>query len=232
MAEHFAEQGWHVVLHANTRLAEAQALADTLPSAEAVAFDLADRGAIANAAQNLAARCPGWQALVCSASVFLPDDALGLSPEAFERSMAVNTAGNLTLIEAFLAATPCPPQGRRIVLLLDQKLANLNPDFFSYTQSKAALAAAGQMLAMALPAPDRICAISPGLTLPSHDQTEAEFAQSGRMNLLGRLNSATEIAEAAYFLVTGPAASGTTLHVDSGQHLLRQPRDVMYAIRS
>jgi hypothetical protein len=37
-----------------------------------------------------------------------------------------------------------------VVNLLDQKLWNQNPDFFSYTLSKAALEAANTMLALAL----------------------------------------------------------------------------------
>jgi hypothetical protein len=49
-----------------------------------------------------------------------------------------------------------------------------------------------------------------------------------RLNLLGRRTEAGELAERALFLATGPLASGQTLFVDSGQHLLAQPRDVMY----
>jgi len=51
------------------------------------------------------------------------------------------------------------------------------------------------------------------------------------MNLLGRRTEADEVADAAFFLATGPLASGQTLFVDSGQHLLAQPRDVMYLAR-
>jgi len=48
---------------------------------------------------------------------------------------------------------------------------------------------------------------------------------------IGRLITVDEVAEAAWFLATGPLASGQTLFVDSGQHLLAQPRDVMYLAR-
>ena len=51
------------------------------------------------------------------------------------------------------------------------------------------------------------------------------------MNVLRRRTSAEEVAGAAYFLATGPLASGQTLFIDSGQHLLAQPRDVMYLAR-
>src|SRR3546814_19176424 len=71
-------------------------------------------------------------------------------------------------------------------LILDQKLANLNPDFFSYTLTKAALEAATTMLAQSLAPRVRVNAVSPGLTLPSLDQTAAEFATVARENLLQR----------------------------------------------
>ena len=52
-----------------------------------------------------------------------------------------------------------------------------------------------------------------------------------RLNLLGRRTEASEIASAALFLAEGWLASGETLFIDSGQHLLAQPRDVLYLAR-
>jgi NAD(P)-dependent dehydrogenase (short-subunit alcohol dehydrogenase family) len=121
--------------------------------------------------------------------------------------------------------------GRRVIQLTDQKLANPNPDFFSYTMSKHAVAAAVTMLAMAAAPEDRVYALAPGAILPSHDQAEEEAEKSHRLNLLGRRTGIDEVADAAWFLATGPLASGQTLFVDSGQHLLAQPRDVMYLAR-
>ena len=51
------------------------------------------------------------------------------------------------------------------------------------------------------------------------------------MNLLRRLTQPGELAEAALFLASGWLASGETLYVDSGQHLLSQARDVLYLAR-
>jgi len=86
------------------------------------------------------------------------------------------------------------------------------------------------MLAMANP-DDRIYALAPGAILASHDQGEDEAEASHRLNLLERRTTVEEVADAAFFLATGPLASGQTLFVDSGQHLLAQPRDVMYLAR-
>jgi NAD(P)-dependent dehydrogenase (short-subunit alcohol dehydrogenase family) len=119
-----------------------------------------------------------------------------------------------------------------VIAITDQKLANPNPDFFSYTMSKQALGATVPMLAMASArADDRIYAIAPGAILQSYDQSEEEFAISGRLNLLKRHTTKEEIADAAFFLAQGRVASGTTLFVDSGQHLLAQSRDVLYLAR-
>ena len=79
---------------------------------------------------------------------------------------------------------------------------------------------------------DRVYGIAPGAILASHDQTDHEAEVSHRLNLLGRRTDAAEIAEAALFLSQGWLASGETLFIDSGQHLLPQPRDVLYLARA
>jgi enoyl-[acyl-carrier-protein] reductase (NADH) len=67
--------------------------------------------------------------------------------------------------------------------------------------------------------------------LPSWDQHSEEHELSGRMNLLQRLTDPEELADAALFMASGWLASGETIFVDSGQHLLAQPRDVLYLAR-
>lgn len=231
IAERFSAGGWHVVIHYHQNRAEAESLAETMDPCELIGFDLADTERALAAVDDLAARLPDWRALICNASLFIPDWPEQPDAASWDRIEAVNLRGNIQLAARFLARAKSEV-GRRLVNLLDQKLANLNPDFFSYTVSKAGLAAAGQMLALAREgSADRVYGLAPGLTLPSHDQTEAEFAQSASMNLLRRINQPSDIAEAAWFLVTGPVANGTTLLVDSGQHLVRQKRDVMYLVR-
>ena len=231
ICEHFAAQGWHVVIHYHASRAEAEALAAALPHASTIGFDLADHGAAEDAMAALASAHADWRALICSGSRFEPDRPEAPDMAEWQTTMSANLAGNIALAAAYLRHAQSV-QGRTIVNLLDQKLANLNPDFFAYTVAKAGLKVAGEMLALARTgSADRVYGLAPGLTLPSHDQTEAEFARSGPMNLLRRFTRPEELAAAAWFLVTGPVASGTTLYVDSGQRLIPQPRDVMYAIR-
>jgi NAD(P)-dependent dehydrogenase (short-subunit alcohol dehydrogenase family) len=73
-----------------------------------------------------------------------------------------------------------------VVNLLDQKLWNPNPDFFSYTLSKAALEAANTLLAQALAPALRVVGVAPGLTLTSHMLSDEKFEALHRLSPLGR----------------------------------------------
>jgi NAD(P)-dependent dehydrogenase (short-subunit alcohol dehydrogenase family) len=226
----FATAGWHVAIHCNRSVGEAEMLASQLPSAEVIRCDLADGEAALAMIEALAARLGDWRALVNSASVFRSDEATALDPEISREAMQVNATIPILTAQAYLRLARSAA-GRRVIQVTDQKLANPNPDFFSYTMSKHAAAGAVPMMAMAAEKDDRVYALAPGAILASHDQAEAEAEVSHRLNLLGRRTGADEVADAALFLATGPLASGQTLFIDSGQHLLAQPRDVIYLAR-
>lgn len=231
IARAFGAAGWHVVIHYNHSRAQAEALAAQLPSAEIVACDLDDWDAGPAMVEALAARLDDWRVLVNCAGVFDLDTAQDLDAETYRQAMRVNAATPARLGQHFLAHARAPG-GRRLVHVTDQKLLNPNPDFFSYTMSKHALAATIPMLSMArADTRDRVYGIAPGAILASHDQTEAEAEVSHRMNLLGRRATAEDVAGAALFLAQGWLASGQTVCVDSGQHLLAQPRDVLFLSR-
>lgn len=231
LARRFAAAGWHVVLHYGTSQAAAGALAAELPSSETVQCDLADSAAALAMVEGLAERLDDWRVLINSAGLFASDDGDTLDLAANERMMAVNARTPAAMAQRFFALARARG-GRRVIQITDQKLANPNPDFFSYTMSKHALASTIAMLAKAQRDPrDRVYGLAPGAILASHDQTEDEVETSHRLNLLRRRTDAGEIADAALFLAQGWLASGQTLFIDSGQHLLDQPRDVIYLAR-
>ncbi|MXP14413.1 SDR family oxidoreductase [Altererythrobacter confluentis] len=234
IARTFGHAGWHVIIHYGTSSAQAEALAAALPSAETFCCDLADETAAVAMVRTIADAQKNWPVLINSASVFTADDAAMLNPETNRAAMQVNARTPVLMAQAFLKYASAP-DGQRVIQMTDQKLANPNPDFFSYTMSKHALAASITMMAMDLVAKgrmkDRVYGLAPGAILASHDQREHETEISHKLNLLGRKTSACEVAEAALFLAKGWLQSGETLFVDSGQHLLNQPRDVIYLAR-
>ncbi|MFL0671831.1 MAG: SDR family oxidoreductase [Erythrobacter sp.] len=228
----FAAAGWHCVIHYRSSSGQADALAASLPSAEAIACDLADDEAAARMIRDLAARLPDWRCLINSASVFDYDGGRALDPAIYRAAMQINALAPARMSQAYL--TSAQSAGTRTVIqITDMKLENPNPDFFSYTMSKHALAATIAMLAKGF-AEDRqarIYGIAPGAILASHDQREDETEISHRLNLLGRKTGPDEIVTAALFLASGVVKSGQSLFIDSGQHLLDQPRDVIWLAR-
>ena len=230
ISRRYADAGWHVVIHYHSSQDAAERLAAELPSAETVRCDLADGDAAVAMIESLAERLEDWRALVNNASVFDEDDVTGLDPETARGAYQVNAVTPAHMAQAFLSKAKSEA-GRHVMQITDQKLRNPNPDFFSYTMSKHATAAAADMMAMAADGPDGVYTLAPGAILPSHDQSEEEAEKSHRMNLLRRRTRASEVADAAVFLASGHLASGQALYVDSGQHLLSQPRDVLYLAR-
>lgn len=230
IAKGFAAKGWHVVIHHLSSHDEAEALAAALPSAETVCCDLEDDRAAVTMVEELAARLPDWRCLVNSAAVFRYDDATNADPETNREAMQVNALSPALMAQTYLARAKSAGL-RCVVQITDMKLENPNPDFFSYTMSKHAVASTVPMLAMSAGEGDRVYAIAPGAILPSHDQREEETEVSHKLNLLERKTTPQEIVDAALFLASGTLKSGSTLFIDSGQHLLDQDRDVIYLAR-
>jgi NAD(P)-dependent dehydrogenase (short-subunit alcohol dehydrogenase family) len=231
IAQSFSAAGWHVVIHCRHINDEAEAFVAGFPSAELIECDLTDGDAAIAMIEALAARLVNLRVLVNCAAVFEYDNAAALNADVFNEAMAVNAATPTRMAQAFLA-TARAAGGRRVINLLDMKIANPNPDFLSYTMAKNALATAVKVLAMAQDDPkSRVYGLAPGAILPSFDQLDHEHEVSGRMNLLSRLTTPQELGEAALFLSQGWLTSGETLFIDSGQHLLSQPRDVLYLAR-
>ncbi|MFV0645754.1 MAG: SDR family oxidoreductase [Sphingomonadaceae bacterium] len=228
----FAEAGWHVIIHCHHSRKEADRLAAKFACVEVVQCDLGESDQAIRMIRDLAQNLPDWRVLINNASLFLHDDARRLDPQIFHQVMDINAAAPARISQEFLACARSR-RGRTLIHLTDQKLQNPNPDFFSYTMSKYALSSTIPMLAMgAAHDTDRIYGLAPGAILPSHDQSPEEANISHRMNILGRRTGASEIGDAALFLAQGVLANGQTLFVDSGQHLLKQKRDVIFLARS
>jgi NAD(P)-dependent dehydrogenase (short-subunit alcohol dehydrogenase family) len=236
-----AAGGWQVAVHYRGSEAEAlQTVADCQALTQAGGLptglvhagfqaDLADEPATRALLPRVVAHFGGVDAVVNSASTFENDSAESFGFAAMERHWRANTGAPVLLAQALHAhlarrSDPAAAPGA-VVNLLDQKLWNLNPDFFSYTLSKAALEAAGTMLALALAPLVRVVGVAPGLTLTSHLLDEAAFAARHRLAPLGHSSTAADVAATVKFALENRSLTGTTLVVDGGQHLMKFDRD-------
>lgn len=223
MARALAEDGWHVLIHYNRSKAEAEALAAQMGNASVVGADLADPAA-AEAIMAALEGLPPPRLLVNNASRFVHDDISDFTPDGWAAHLDVNLRAPALLSRAFAARAG---EGL-IVNLLDAKLASPNPDFFSYTISKIALAGLTELGARAFAPRIRVNAIAPSVTMVSGPQSRANFEKVHGLNALGRGVDVAEIVGALRFIIATPSLTGQTILLDGGQRFLSLPRDVQF----
>ncbi|RZL97586.1 MAG: SDR family oxidoreductase, partial [Variovorax sp.] len=205
-------------------------------AAEAIEADIA--GAAGRAALMAAIAADGGtlDCVVNNASAFEPDTGLDFEADAALRQLGVNLIAPLDF--ARLLARQAADSGieggdgadRSAIHVLDQKVYNLNPDYFSYTVSKLALERAVALQAQSLAPAVRVCGVAPGLMFESGPQDTENFRRAARANLLRRPIDPADVARACVFLAGTPSATGTTLCVDNGQHLVPLARDIMFVV--
>ena len=239
IALQFARQGWDVAVHYGRSQQEAEeAVADIERlGVRAAAFqaDLAIEESVKSLFADVARQFPNLHCLVNSASIFEYDRANSSTPltgKSLLDHVQINLLAPILLTQAMFVFQKEKNQTSdsipSVIQLLDQKLINLNPDYLSYTLSKAALASSVETLAMDFAPHLRVVGLAPGISLASGDQSQSGFAQAHKMTPLGQSSTPADIAGAAVFLANANAITGTTLYVDGGQHLLPSSRDVMF----
>lgn len=236
----FAKSGWDVAIHYGTSALQAQETVAAIEKlgrrAIALHADLANEQEV----NSLIGRCIDSfglpDCLVNNASLFDYDSAQTLTYQKMDLHMRINACAPVALArDLHRARLECGIDFSHpavVINLLDQKLANPNPDFFSYTLSKAALDHATTLLAQALAPTLRVVGLAPGITLTSGDQTHEEFKQAHTMTPLGYSSQAQDICAAVQYLANAHAVTGTTLYVDGGQHLEPLKRDVCFMTSS
>jgi NAD(P)-dependent dehydrogenase (short-subunit alcohol dehydrogenase family) len=190
--------------------------------------DLANEEATRKLMPQVVSQLGRVDAVVNSAALFEHDDVQSFSYANMAQHWASNTGAAIVLAQAL--HQHCQSRGAQaaeavVINMLDQKLWNPNPDFLSYTLSKAALEAANTLLAQSLAPLVRVVGVAPGLTLTSHMLDDDKFQKLHTLSPLGRSSSVEDVVSAVVFAVHNRAITGTTLLVDGGQHLMKFERD-------
>ncbi|MBB5420976.1 SDR family oxidoreductase [Paraburkholderia atlantica] len=233
----FAARGWDVAVHYGASREDADEVVAQIVKlgrrAVALHAELGDEAQVARLLPDCAAALGRPSCIVNNASRFEEDTARDVGYDLLLKLTAMNVGAPLVLARMLYEATPdaaLRDESQRSVVInvLDQKLYNMNPDYLSYTLSKAALQTATVALAQALAPKVRVVGLAPGLTMQSGDQTQHGFEAAHRMTPLGRASRPEDIVAAALYLADAAGVTGTTLVVDGGQHLVPLPRDVMF----
>ena len=217
LCQAFAQAGWEVWCHYQHSGAAAHALVAALReaghAAHAVQADLAQQGQRAQMLQTIGTQGGALHCLVNNASLFEEDAATDLDMDLVRRQMEVNLLAPLSLSALMAAQLPpdAPTGVCSIIHVLDQKVFNLNPDYFSYTVSKLALERSVALQAQALAPRLRVCGVAPGLMFISGPQTADNFARAGKVNLLQTALEPQRVAQSVLFLAENPCITGDVM---------------------
>ncbi|SMC64559.1 SDR family oxidoreductase [Polynucleobacter kasalickyi] len=235
IALQMAAAGWDIAIHYGKSKQDALGVISQIEDMGCrvigIEADLQDPEEVKKILPECVARLGLPDCLINNAALFEYDEPSAFQSDLLNAHMQINVAAPLILSEQLYqlhAAQTSPKEPAVIIHLLDQKLDNLNPDFFSYTMSKAALEAAMKMQALHFAPKLRVVGVAPGITMISGDQSASSFQQAHQMTPLQRSSSPEDIAQGILYVCSAKAMTGTTLQIDGGQHLFGSRRDVMF----
>ena len=205
----FAQDGCHVIVHANTQLEQAQQLADEITgsggSAHAVAFDITDSHATNAALEKMLAE-GAIQILVNNAGIH--DDAVmpGMRPEQWSRVIDVSLNGFFNVTQPLLMPMIATRWGR-IINLSSLAAVMGNRGQVNYAAAKAGLHGATKSLALELASRGiTVNAVAPGIIISP--MTENTFPKETINNMvpMKRAGRPEEVADLIAFLASDRAA--------------------------
>ncbi len=222
ISRRLAGAGFAVVIHHRSKPAEAEALAAELRAAggqaATVQSDLADRPQRARTIADAAAHFGPLTLLVNNASSFDRDSARDLDEALWDQHFAIHAEAPAFLARDFAAQLPRGCKGN-IVNLIDERVLDLSPAFFSYTLSKSVLWTMTRTLAQSLAPQIRVNAIAPGPSVPPPGITpEAHAARNAELPL-GQAADAEGIADGVIAILGLPSMTGQMLALDGGEHI-------------
>ena len=221
ISRRLAADGFNVIIHANSKLATAQALAASIVDqggqAQAVAFDVTDASATAAALEALLEQGP-IQVLVNNAGIH--DDAVfpGMQLAQWQRVLDVSLNGFFHVTQP-LTLPMIRTRWGRIITITSVAAVVGNRGQVNYSAAKGALHAATKSLALEVASRGiTVNAVAPGIidTAMSNNSFSAEVI--ARMVPMKRAGRPDEVADLVGFLASERAAyiSGQIISINGG----------------
>ncbi len=216
-----ARAGMQVIVHANSRLDQAQVLAAQLRDqghdAEAVAFDLRDAAATSAALARLLEQGP-VQVLVNNAGVH--DDAVfpGMREAQWERVMDVSVNGFFRVTQPLMLPMIRTRWGRVITITSVAAITG-NRGQVNYAAAKGALHSATKSLALEVASRGiTVNAVAPGIIATPMSEGAFDAAAIARLVPAQRAGTPEEVADLVAFLASDQAGyiTGQVISINGG----------------
>ena len=221
ISRRLAADGLDVIIHANRHLATAQALAGRIVAeggkAQAVAFDVTDASATADALQALLDQGP-IQVLVNNAGIH--EDAVfpGMQLAQWQRVLDVSLNGFFHVTQP-LTLPMIRTRWGRIINITSVAAVMGNRGQVNYSAAKGALHAATRSLSLEVASRGiTVNAVAPGIIETGMSQGSFSADDIARMVPMKRAGKAEEVADLVSFLASERAAyiSGQIISINGG----------------
>ena len=224
-ARRFLEEGSRVFVGGNDEAELAETLTELTPvgAIDGLVGDVSDESAVERLVESAETAVGGVEILIGNAGIARKEPFLAITPEAWDRVIAVNLRGMFLVAQA-TARRMVARGGGAIVLMASTNGLGGEEDFAHYNASKAGVVMLTKTMALELgPRGIRVNCVCPGFIdtpLNEHLANEQEMRVYERDKIpMGRRGRADEVA-AAYAVLASDEASfvhGATLVVDGGQ---------------
>jgi pteridine reductase len=162
--------------------------------------------------------------LVNSASTFQKRGLLDVTYEEWQQTLAVNLTGPFLCTQAAAEIMrQNTPSGGAIINICDRGVDGPWLDYAHHGVSKAALWSLTQVSAASLGPDIRVNAVIPGPVLrpAGRSMSDEAWAEIGKALPLQRTGSPEDVARAVAYLAREDFLTGTLIHVNGGEHLVR-----------
>ncbi len=224
IAEHLADVGYRIAVHANSSMDEAKAFAQELNDrgVEAQAFqaELTDEDSIKSMVDKVHFYFGRIDVLVNSASIFSPTPLDELSTDDIEKQFQVNAFSVLNCSRWVALRMQEQNTGGAIVNIADWSVVRPAHGFSAYIASKGAVVTLTRSLAVDLAAKNsaiRVNAILPGQVLLPEGSSDEKRQAAIDATLVKRLGEPDDVAQTVRFLVESPFITGVCVPVDGGR---------------
>lgn len=208
IAERLSKDGFELILHCRSRLAEAQALQAALGASAVLQFDISDREAAAKALLADVEARGAYYGVVLNAGLTQDGPFPGLSGEDWDRVLHCNLDGFYNVLQPLIMPMVQRRSGGRIVTLSSISGLQGNRGQVNYSASKAGIIGASKALALELAKREiTVNCVAPGLIETEMTQELPLSADEIKAMIpLRRLGKAEEVAALVSFLMSDGAS--------------------------
>ena len=224
VARALAARGYHLALHANLSVSEAEGTVDELRRAggQAIALtaDLTSEPAARKLVDDARAHFGRLDVLVNCAAIWRPVRLEDVTAAEVRRNFEINTLATFLCSQQAGLAMTAQPMGGAIVNIGDWAIARPYLNYAAYFPSKGAIPTLTRDMAVELAARNprvRVNAILPGPVMLPPDLPASERQAAIAGTLVKREGSPEHIADAVVFLVENDFVTGVCLPVDGGR---------------